>query len=115
MLAATVSVSAGLVATDASSWLKLKSVAAVPVMSRAPRLKVRSWIAHWIKTRMRLWKLDYIHQIDERPYNPSRPSRHVHAKSISGFLVSVHWIPGVRIPGVPSAQSSYRSSDAEAR
>jgi hypothetical protein len=38
MLAAILSVSAGFVATDASSLLKLKSVAAVPVMSRAPRL-----------------------------------------------------------------------------
>ena len=32
--------------SEASSLLKLKSVAAVPVISRAPRLKVRSWIAH---------------------------------------------------------------------
>ncbi len=33
----------------------LTSVAAVPVMSRAPRLKVRSWIVYWIKTRIWLW------------------------------------------------------------
>src|ERR1700747_3461449 len=31
----------------ASSLLKLKSVGAVAVMGRAPRLKVKSWIAHW--------------------------------------------------------------------
>jgi hypothetical protein len=29
-----------------TAWLKLKSVGATPVMSRAPRLKVRSWMAH---------------------------------------------------------------------
>src|SRR5712671_1789802 len=33
----------------------LTSVAAVPVMARAQRLKVRSWIVYWIKTRIWLW------------------------------------------------------------
>jgi len=32
--------------TSDSSFVKLKSVAAVPVINRAPRLNVRSWIAH---------------------------------------------------------------------
>src|SRR5260370_41614727 len=45
MFTATLLLSAGFT-TDASSSLKLKSVAASPVMSRAPRLKVRSCIAH---------------------------------------------------------------------
>src|SRR5882724_8893797 len=39
---------------EAISLLKSKSVAAGPVISRAPRLNVRSWMAHWTKTRMRL-------------------------------------------------------------
>src|SRR6266481_2742410 len=28
-------------------------------------------------------ELDYIHQMDERPYKPGRQSRHMHAKGIS--------------------------------
>ena len=32
-----------------------KSESAVPVISRAPRLNVRYWKPHWIKTRTRLW------------------------------------------------------------
>src|SRR5260370_4150966 len=28
-------------------------------------------------------ELDYIHQMDERPYKPGRQSRHMHAKAIS--------------------------------
>jgi len=27
------------------------------VIRRAPRLNVRSWIAHWIKTRIRVWSV----------------------------------------------------------
>ena len=41
----------------ATSLLKLKSVGAVPVISRAPRVKVKSWIAHWMKTKSRFWKV----------------------------------------------------------
>jgi len=45
--APTVSASiSGVLLYLATSLLKLKSVAAVPVMSRAPRLKVRSSMAH---------------------------------------------------------------------
>src|SRR6267143_1260350 len=38
-----------------TSRSKLKSEGVLPVMSREPRLKVRSWIAHFRKTTTRLW------------------------------------------------------------
>src|SRR5882724_8031862 len=41
--------------TSESSLEKLKSVGTLPVINRAPRLNVRSCIAHCVKTRMRLW------------------------------------------------------------
>ncbi len=43
--AAICSLPAGFLPIEASSLLMLKSVAAAPVIGRAPRLKVRSWIA----------------------------------------------------------------------
>src|SRR6266850_6328500 len=46
---------ARLLSWEAISVLKSKSVAAGPVIRRAPRLNVRSWSAHWMNTRMRLW------------------------------------------------------------
>src|ERR1700722_14784721 len=55
---------------------KLKSVGAVPVINRAPRLNVRFWIAHWTKTRTRLRKVTkYIRWMKTQTSQAMKPER----------------------------------------
>src|SRR5258708_22945493 len=64
------------VVSRAISRSKLKSEAASPVMSREPRLKVRSWIAHLMNTTMRLWNWTmYIRWISAQMSQAGSPAR----------------------------------------
>src|SRR5262249_5522534 len=63
-------------ALTATASSKLKSVGALPVIRRAPRLNVRSWIAHWMKTSTRLWNSTrYMTWINAQTAQAGRPDR----------------------------------------
>src|SRR5262249_50392582 len=63
-------------ALAATAPSKLKSVGAFPVIRRAPRLNVRSWIAHWMKTSTRLWNWTrYITWMNAQTAQAGRPDR----------------------------------------